>query len=420
MKRMQRERNWSGNHVFEAHRIHRPTSVDEVRRIVSASPKIHAIGARHSFNGVADSPGDLIDLRDIDPRIQIDPDRRTVTVGAGTNYSVLAARLHAQGWALHNMASLPHITVVGAVSTGTHGSGDKSGALPTAVAALEMVTATGDLIELGRGQSGFDGIVVGLGAFGVITRVTLAIEPTYEMRQDAFEGLPWATVLADLDAVTSAASSFSLMTLWSGETVSRLWIKTRLINGRPLEVSAAHVGARPASTPLVVNPGDGPLTLTPFGIPGPWFERLIHLGADQEPGPLEQIQSEYLIPRAHAPAAFAKLRAIGDRIDPHLFISEIRAMAGDELWLSPAYGGDTVALHFTWKWQPDAVAAITAEIEEMLLPLGGRPHWGKVIHTPAARLAPLYPRMQAFRDLARSYDPNGKFRNAFLERHVLE
>jgi xylitol oxidase len=415
---MLRERNWSGNHVFEAHSIRRPSSVDEVRRIVSASPKIRAIGSRHSFNGVADSPGDLIDLRGVDPRISIDPDRRTVSVGAATNYSVLAAHLHANGWALHNMASLPHITVAGAVSTGTHGSGDKSGALPTAVEGLEMVTATGDLVELGRGQTGFDGIVVGLGAFGVVTRVTLAIESTYEMRQDAFEGLPWATVLADLDAITSAAYSFSLMTLWSGETVSRLWIKTRLIDGRPLEVTAAHLGARPASTPLAVSPGDSPVALTPFGISGPWSERLIHLPADQEVGPREQIQSEYLLPRANAPAAFAKLRAIGPRIDRLLFISEIRTMAGDELWLSPAYGGDTVAIHFTWKWEPEAVTALTAEIEEMLLPLGGRPHWGKVIHTPAARLAPLYPRMQAFRDLARSYDPNGKFKNAFLERHV--
>jgi xylitol oxidase len=417
---MHRERNWSGNTIFEARRIHCPTSVDEVRRIVSASPKIHAIGARHSFNGVADSPGDLIDLRGVDPRIQIDPDRRTVTVGAATNYGVLAAYLHKEGWALHNMASLPHITIAGAVSTGTHGSGDRSGALPTAVAALEIVTATGDLIELGRGQAGFDGVVVGVGAFGVITRVTLAIEPTYEVRQDAFEGLPWATVLADLDAITSAASSFSLMTSWSGETVSRLWIKTRLIDGRPLEVSAAHLGARPASTPLAVSPGDSPVALTLFGIPGPWSERLIHLPPDQELGPREQIQSEYLLPRANAPAAFAKLRAMSDRIDPHLFVSEIRTMAGDELWLSPAYGGDTVAIHFTWKREPDAVAPLTAEIEEMLLPLGGRPHWGKVIHTPAARLAPLYPRMQAFRDLARSYDPNGKFKNAFLERHVFE
>jgi xylitol oxidase len=417
---MRSEQNWSGNYTFEAHYIHRPASVDEVRRIVSASAKIHAVGARHSFNGVADSSVDLIDLSGIDPRITVDPDRRTVTVGAAATYGLLAAELHGLGWAVHNMASLPHISVAGAVSTGTHGSGDRHGALPTAVAGLEMVTASGDLIELGRGQDGFDGIVVGLGAFGVITRVTVDIEPAYEMRQDAFEGLSWATVLTDLDAITSTATSISLMTFWSGETVSRLWIKTRLTDGQPREVSAAHLGARPASTAIALGPDDGPVTLTPFGIPGPWFERLIHLPPDHQPGPREQIQSEYLLPRSKAAAAFVKLRAMAHRIDPHLFISEIRTMAGDRLWLSPAYGEDALAIHFTWKREPDAVAALTAEIEEMLLPLGGRPHWGKVIHTPAAGLAPLYPRMQAFRDLARSYDPNGKFRNAFLERHVFE
>ena len=415
---MPAEQNWSATYTFEARRIHRPASVDEVRRIVSASSKVHAVGTRHSFNGVADSPGDLIDLRGVEPDITVDAERRTVTVGAATNYGALAAHLHSRGWALHNMASLPHISIAGAVSTGTHGSGDKHGALPTAVAGLEMVTATGDLIEIGRGQAGFDGVVVGLGAFGVITRAVLDIEPTYDVRQDAFEGLSWATVLADLDAITSSASSFSIMTSWSGETVSRLWMKTRLTDGHPLEVSAAHLGAWPASEPIAVSPGDTPMALTPFGIPGPWSERLTHLAAGQLAGSPEQIQSEYLLPRTRAVAALEKLRAMGDRVDPHLFSSEIRTIAGDTLWLSPAYDGDTVAIHFTWRRQPEAVAALTAEIEAMLLPLGGRPHWGKVVHAPAARLAPLYPKMQAFRDLARHYDPDGKFRNAFLERHV--
>jgi alditol oxidase len=415
---MSREKNWSGNHIFEARRTHRPASIDELRRIVSGSSKIHAVGARHSFNGVADSTGDLIDLSGLEPRITVDPNRRIVTVGAGANYGVLAAHLQTQGWALHNMASLPHISIAGAVSTGTHGSGDKHGALPTAIAGLQMVTATGDLIELSRGQAGFNGIVVGLGAFGVITRVTIDIEPTYDMRQDAFEGLTWPTVLADFDAITSSASSFSIFTLWSGEAISRLWMKTRLTDGHPQEVSAAHLGAWPAATPLPVDPGGRPLTVTPFGVPGPWSERLTHFPPSQEPGPVEQIQSEYLAPREQAVTAFTRLRAIGDRIDPYLYLSEIRTMTGDTLWLSPAYGAETVAIHFTWKQEPDAVGGICAEIEDILRPLGGRPHWGKLICSSAAQLEPLYPKMQAFRDLARNYDPDGKFRNAFLDRHV--
>ena len=328
---MRSEQNWSGNYTFEAQSVHRPASVDEVRRIVSASTKIHAVGARHSFNGVADSSGDLIDLSGIDPQITVDRDRRTVTVGAAATYSLLAAELHGLGWALHNMASLPHISVAGAVSTGTHGSGDRHGALPTAVAGLQMVTASGDLIEVGRGQGGFDGIVVGLGAFGVITRVTLDIEPSYDMRQDAFEGLSWATVLADLDAITSSASSFSLMTFWSGETVSRLWIKTRLTDGYTGEVSAAHLGARPASTPIALGPDDGPVTLTSFGIPGPWFERLIHLPPDHQPGPSEQIQSEYLI-RARTP--LLRLRSCGRATASTCTCSSAKSAQ----WLETDYG----------------------------------------------------------------------------------
>jgi xylitol oxidase len=360
----------------------------------------------------------MIDLSLIEPRITIDPERRTVTVGAGANYGVLAAQLHAEGWALHNMASLPHISIAGAVSTGTHGSGDKSGALATAVAGIEIATATGDLIELRRGDVGFDGMIVGLGAFGVVTRLTLDVEPTYEMRQDAFEGLTWATVLADFDAITSSGSSFSILNVWSGEDIDRLWIKTRLTDGYPKEVSAGHLGVRPAATPAPLAPDGAPLELTPFGVPGPWSERVSHFLISQEPGVLEQIQSEYMLPRNQAVAAFQRLRAIGERIDPHLFLSEIRTMTGDRLWLSPAYGADAVAIHFTWKFEPEAVGRISAEIEEMLLPLGGRPHWGKLISSSAAQLAPLYPEMQQFRDLARTYDPNGKFRNAFLDKHV--
>src|SRR3954451_21203498 len=134
---MTREHNWADNYTFSASRIHRPVSIDEVCRLVARSPHIHAIGARHSLNGAADSPGELVDLRDIDPDFRIDQERRTVTVGATTNYGVLADHLHRTGWALHNMASLPHVSVVGAVATGTHGSGDRLGNLATAVAALE-------------------------------------------------------------------------------------------------------------------------------------------------------------------------------------------------------------------------------------------------------------------------------------------
>jgi xylitol oxidase len=415
---MTREHNWADNYIFRAARIHRPSSVEEVRRVVARASRIRAIGARHSFNGIADSPGDLIDLGGIDPDFVIDLERRTVTVGAAVNYGALASYLHAAGWALHNIASLPHVSVAGATATGTHGSGDRLGNLSTAVAALEMATATGDLVTVNRGEQDFEGMVVGLGALGIVTRVTLDIEPQFEMRQDAFEGLPWATLLSDFDTVMSMGYSVSLMTLWSVPSVSRLWIKTRLLNGAQQKVSASHLGAVPAALPLIASTPAAMQQLNPFGVPGPWHQCLPHFRRDVVPGPVGHLQSEYMVPRGQAPVALAKLRAIGDRIDRHLWVTEIRSIAGDGLWLSPCYGDDRIGIHFSWRREPDVVKAMTTEIEAMLLPLGARPHWGKIMHTHAERLAPLYPKLPAFRELTGSCDPHGKFRNEFLDRHV--
>lgn len=415
---MTREHNWADNYTFSAAHIHRPASIDELRGLVARSPHIRALGARHSFNGVADSLGELIDLGEIPPDFTIDPERRTVTLGAAVNYGVLAAYLQRAGLALHNMASLPHVSVAGAVATGTHGSGDRLGNLATAVAALDIVTATGDLVTVRRGDRGFDGMVVSLGAFGIVTRVTLDIEPAYEMRQDAFEGLVWATLLSDFDTVMSAGYSVSLMTTWSGPAVTRLWIKTRVSEGAPAAAAPAHLGVASAAYPSARPGAEANARLTPFGLPGPWSERLPHFRTDVVPGPEGHLQSEYMLPRAQAPAAIEGLRTIGARIDRLLWGTEIRSMTGDGLWLSPAFGGDTVAIHFSWRRDLDAVADITAEIEAMLLPLGARPHWGKIMHMPAATLLPLYPQLPAFRDLARSWDPTGKFRNEFLDRHI--
>jgi xylitol oxidase len=412
-----REQNWSNSYTYRAARLYRPTSIDEVRQIVASSAKVHALGARHSFSAVADTTGDLIDLGDIRSEFAIDRDRWTVTVGAGTRYGELVRFLQAHGLALHNMASLPHVSIAGATATGTHGSGDGNGNLATSVAGLEIVTAGGDLIRIQRGEPGFSGMVVGLGAFGVVTRVALDVELSFEIRQDAFAGLPWTGLLANFDTIMAAAYSVSLMTMWTESTVNRLWLKTRLVDGEPSQVTAAQFGASAAApaSPGAINVDD---SLTPFGAPGPWSERLCHFRPDCEPGPVAQIQSEYMLPRSQAIAALTRLRAIGERVDQHLIVSEIRTVAADDLWLSPSCGHDSVAIHFTWKPDPAAVDAITAEIEALLLPLGARPHWGKLVHARAADIAPLYPRLTDFRKLAGEYDPARKFRNRFLTEHV--
>jgi xylitol oxidase len=413
-----REHNWADNHTFAAARIHRPASVSEVRKLVAGTSRIRAIGARHSFNAIADSPGALIDLGGIDPDFVIDRDRSTVTVAGGTTYAALAAHLQREGLALPNMASLPHVTVAGATATGTHGSGDRLGNLSTAVAALEMVTATGDIMTARRDDPDFDGMVVGLGAFGIVTRVTLDIQASFNMRQDAFEGLPWDAALANFDAVMSAGYSISLMTMWSAPSVTRLWIKTRLADREAETVSAAHLGATPAVQATVNTAPDAIERLYPFGVPGPWSERLPHFRADKEPALAAHLQSEYIVPRARAVEAMTMLRAVGDRIDRYLLATEIRSMKGDTLWLSPSYGHDSVGIHFSWNGTPDTVRRMTLEIENMLLPLGARPHWGKIMHARAEHLVSLYPKLAAFRERVQRYDPGGKFRNDFLDLHV--
>ena len=415
---MGREHNWSDTHTYVAERFHWPTSIDEVRRIVSAARQVRAIGARHSFNGIADCCGDIVDLSGLPQAFSLDRERMVVTAPANTLYGTLAAWLEMQGCALHNMASLPHITLIGAIATGTHGSGDRNPILAAGVAELELVTADADLVQVARGDDGFDGMVVGLGAFGVVTRVTLDVEPSFRMRQDAFTGLRWETLLTGFDAVLGAGYSVSVLTKWGGPVVDRLWVKTRLAEDDAAAVSMAHLGAEPGPVTTTTG-GDPDQRFNPFGgMPGPWSERLPHFRGDRSVAPLEQIQSEYMLPRTQALAAIREVRAMADRIDPHLFASEIRSMAGDGLWLSPAHGHDTVALHFTWKREPEAVGALTRAVEDVLLPLGARPHWGKLLHADAARLAPLYPRMDAFRMLVRQWDPAGKFRNAWTNRHI--
>ena len=408
--------NWSENHAFRATEVVRPTSVDAVRRAVVASPRIHAAGARHAFNDGADSPGVMIDLGDIPAEFVIDNDRSTVTAGAACTYGALALRLEAAGWALANMASLAHITLAGAVSTGTHGSGDAIGTLSSAVAGLDLVTATGDLLQLRRGDPDFDGMVVGLGALGVVVRVLLDIVPSYRLRQDAFEGLAWPDTAAEFDRVMGAGKSVSLFTTWSSATVDRWWIKTRIDAGAP-DVPPIPARAAPALLPFLGAPADRLRRLTAFGVAGPWSDRLPHGRIEFEQ--MRHLQSEILVPRARVIAAIEVLRGIGARIDQQLIVTEIRSMAADALWLSPAQGRETVGIHFSWhEREPAAVGALCREIEDLLIPIGGRPHWGKILHAPAVRLAPLYPHMDDFRRLATSYDPRGKFRNGFLDRHV--
>jgi xylitol oxidase len=414
------ERNWAGNYSYQAPQIAHPASLAELQELVAGAAKIRALGSRHSFNEIADSPGTLAVLDRLDTGISVDAGNMTVTVGGGTRYGTLAAELQRQGFALHNLASLPHISVAGAVATATHGSGDANGNLATAVAGLELVTADGNFLAVGRGEtSDFEGMVVGLGALGIVSRLTLDIEPTFDVAQSVFEDLHWDQVLENFDEVTSAAYSVSLFTDWSGPTVGQAWLKSRAGDPAAANGTSEFFGGTPASVARHPLPGvSGSNCTQQLGVPGPWSDRLAHFRMEFTPSKGDELQSEYLIPREHAVDALRTMRNLSDVVTPLLLIGEIRTMAADSLWLSPNYGRDGIGLHFTWRQDQPAVQAVLSLLEAELAPFGARPHWGKLFDGGASAVAPLYPRFGDFTALADRLDPAGKFRNTFLDRTV--
>ena len=411
------EVNWAGTHTYRAARVHRPSTMDEVREIVAAAPRIRVLGSRHSFSDIADSD-ELIVLDGLAPDIVVDRAARTVSAGAAVRYGELAEALRPEGLALHNLASLPHISIGGAIATATHGSGDANGNLATAVAGLELVTSDGQIIRAARGDPDFDGLVVGLGALGAVTRVELDVEPAYEVRQRVFEGLRWDALLESFDAIAASGYSVSVFTSW-GEAVEQVWVKSR-VDGRPEEIRDELFGAVAATVDRHPIIGLDPVNCTPqLGVAGAWADRLPHFRMGFTPSNGEEIQSEFFVARGHAAGAIAAVRGLADVVRPLLQVSEIRTMAADRLWMSPQHGQDTVSIHFTWKREPEAVLRTLAEVEAALRPFGARPHWGKVFVAGADEIAPLYERHGDFVALADRLDPRGAFRNAWLEERVL-
>ncbi|KQM82704.1 FAD-binding protein [Agromyces sp. Leaf222] len=420
------ERNWAGNLAYGSRRFARPGSVDELAELVAATAhdgtRVRALGSRHSFNRIADTEGLSIETGGLPEVVEVDEAARSVRVSAGLRYGELAEALERDGWALANLASLPHISIAGAVATGTHGSGDAVGSLATQVAAVELVTADGSVRAIRRGEPDFDGAVVALGALGVVTALELDIQPTYEIAQHVFERLPLDAVLADLDAVTGGATSTSLFTTWRDpDVIDQLWLKQRTEAAASVALPAAlaAMGATAATVKRHPLPGVSAEHCTDqLGVPGPWFERLPHFKLGFTPSNGDELQSEFLVPRARAAEAIGVVRSLASSIAPLLQVCEIRTVAGDGLWLSPAHGHDTVGIHFTWLPDQPAVEALLPLLQAALEPFDARPHWGKLfdVDEAAERMSRLYPRWQDFAALRAGLDPNGVFRNDLLER----
>jgi xylitol oxidase len=407
--------------MYRAARLHQPETVEQVQELVTGADKIKALGSRHSFNDIADSPGELISLAHFDKVLELDRERRTVMVEAGVRYGNLAQWLHGQGYALHNMASLPHISVAGACATATHGSGDGHGNLATAVSAMELVTGRGDVVVLSREQNHeqFQGAVVGLGGLGIITKLTLDIVPTFQMQQDLYENLPLAALEEHYDELTSRIYSVSLFTDWRSNTINQVWLKRHVPAGISVQTEPELFGAKRATTrlhPIAALSAEN--CTEQMGVSGPWYERLPHFRMDFTPSSGEELQTEYLLPRQHFFSAFRGIDRLRDHIAPLLLISEVRTIAADDLWMSTCYQQDSVAIHFTWKQDWDSVRNVLPLIEEALAPFHARPHWGKLFTVSHTRLESLYEKMPDFQTLLQQYDPQGKFRNEFLDKHI--
>jgi xylitol oxidase len=408
----ERVTNWAGNVVFGAKSVHRPTSVDEVRRLVSAGGPLRVLGSGHSFNRMADTTGGLISLASLPRVFEVSADRRSVRVDGGVRYGELAPLLQAEGLALHNTASLPHISVAGAIATATHGSGVRNANLATTVSSIELVTGSGDLVTINRGKPDFSGAVVHLGALGVITALTIDVQPTFDIRQYVYDDIPRASIAGSLLDMLADGYSVSLFTDWTGLDANMAWLK-RLADD---PMSGDWFGAHPADGPRHPVPGMPAANSTEQGgVPGPWHTRLPHFRMEFTPSAGEELQSEFHVARSDAPAAIDAIATIRGEVAPVLQVCEIRSIAADDLWLSPNYQRDSVALHFTWIADTDAVLPVVGAVQEQLAPLAARPHWGKVFTTAPADLRTLFPRLTDFAALAASFDPAGVFRNEWLD-----
>jgi xylitol oxidase len=334
-------------------------------------------------------------------------------------YGELAPFLHEKGYALHNLASLPHITIAGAVATATHGSGVRNGNLSTQVSAIEFVNADGDLITLSKQKDGdhFYGAVVGLGALGVVTKLTLDLLPTFNMKQVVYRNLPMNELKNNFNNIESSGYSVSLFTNWNNKNINEVWIKSRAEGDTA--IAPDFFGAKAASQNMHPVEDQSAETCTEqMGVPGPWFERLPHFKMGFKPSTGKELQAEYFVPIEHAYEAIMAMESLHEKTTPHMFISEIRTINADDLWMSPCYKQSCIAIHTTWKQETDIVMGLLPLIEEKLAPFNPKPHWAKLFTLSPPVLQSRYERLNDFKQLIKQYDPNGKFQNEFLQSNL--
>lgn len=417
----ERLKNWAGNFTYSTDKVYYPETVAQVQELVKKYSKLKVLGTRHCFNDIADSKDNLVSTNKLNKIVSLDAKAKTVTVESGMKYGELAPYLESKGFALHNLASLPHISVMGACTTATHGSGVRNGNLSTAASAIEFVTADGAIHTLSKEKDGekFNAALVGLGAIGVVTKVTLNLQPTFTMRQYVYEQLPMSQLKEHFEHIVSAGYSVSLFTDWQSNNINEVWIKTKDGDEMMFDTKADFFGAKAATKnmhPIAALSAEN--CTEQMGVSGPWYERLPHFKMGFTPSSGVELQAEYFIPKEQAVDAIFAVHKMGKAIGPHLFITEIRTIAADDYWMSPCYKQDCVTIHFTLKQEIPEVMQLLPQIEKALVPYNAKPHWGKLFTISHAQLNSSYEKRRAFVQMLKEYDPQGKFRNAFLDRNI--
>lgn len=424
--------NWGRSASVRPVRVERPRSPEGVQRAVLAAASqgltVKAVGAGHSFTGIAVAPGVLLELADLQGLVSADTATGRVTLLAGTRLHRIPGLLAPYGLAMENLGDIDRQSISGAISTGTHGTGARFGGLATQVVGVTMITAAGEFLRIDehRNSELLPAVAVGLGALGIIVEVTLQCVPAFLLHA-IDEPVPLDDVLTSLDERVAASDHFEFY--WFPHTDVALTKRQHRLPESAVREPLPVVG-RWVDETLLSNGVYRAVCAAGRAVPRitPPFNRLaVRLTGDRTYTDLSDRvltqrrtvrfrEMEYAIPAAHVVPAFRAVQELienrGWRIE---FPLEVRFAAADDRWLSTAHGRDTayIAVHRYWRADP---TAYFGAVEEIMGEHGGRPHWGKLHTLTAETLRDRYPRFDDFVSVRDRLDPDRRFGNRYLER----
>ncbi|WP_348788273.1 D-arabinono-1,4-lactone oxidase [Leifsonia sp. NPDC080035] len=425
-------RNWGRSESIRPQRVERPSSAEAVQRAVAAAAKqgmrVKAVGAGHSFTGIAAAPGVQLDLEALSGVLDVDLERGRVRLAAGTHLHQLPRLLRPYGLALENMGDIDRQTIAGATSTGTHGTGGSFGGLATQIVGVTIVTGSGELLTIDETQNAelLPAARLGLGALGVIVDLTIQCVPAYLLKA-VERPEPLQEVLEGYLERSAAEDHFEFY--WFPHTETGL---TKTNTRLPLTEARAPLSAvgRWVDDELLANGVYRGVCALGTAAPAivPPFSRLAQRltgnrdFTDVSPAvfvtnrTVRFREMEYALPRAAVPAALAEVKALIERKGWRIsFPVEVRSAAADDNWMSTAYGRDTGYIAVHRYYREDPTEYFTA-VERIMMAHEGRPHWGKMHFRDAASLQTAYPRFDDFLAVRDRLDPDRRLANAYLNR----